>query len=344
MIISIIIISFLLLFLLPFIPGLIEIAKKEDAEPLPIAMDYIRHPRYFAKSFKQMLEQATNGFTLGHGIHKVKLSKEETLEIHPSLVIRDTEEINHLLYIQGNLVSGSDVHLNKEVHSTDNALIGRNNIIQALSTDGDAQISDGVRFRRWLDAEGDIIIKENCNLGISASSAKIIYLTDNCVFRRLFGRPIITGNPMATCKTPVEISRLPVILLRSISTFKRKKDKMIPPETIEHSNVVFINDVQIGHGSIFRGNIKSYGRIILESDVTVCGNIISDGDIIIGRNSKIGGHVFSQTSIHISEGSCISRPDKIKSIIAKKAIHIENQVIIYGYVTTEGIGSTGQKK
>ncbi len=341
MIISITFISFIFLFFLPFIPGFIEIAKKKDADPLPITMDYIRHPRYFAKSFKRILERATIGFRLSCGIQNVKLSKDETLEIRPALTVPDAVEINHLLCIKGNLVSGADVKLNKEVYSSAGALIGPNSIIQALSTDGNAEISQGSRFRRWLDAEGDIIIREKCNLGISATSNKKIYLAEACVFRRLFGRPIITGNPTVTCKKTVEISQLPVALLRNVSTFNRKKDTIVPSKTKEDNNIVFTNNVRIGHGSIFRGDIKSYGTIILEEDITVCGNVIADGDVIVGRNVKIGGHLFSQASLHISEGSCLGCSDKIKSIIAKKAIHIENNVIIYGYVSTEGIGTTG---
>ncbi|MBN1906566.1 MAG: hypothetical protein JW927_15880 [Deltaproteobacteria bacterium] len=342
MIIWIILISFLLLFLLPFIPGLIEIIKKEDAEPLPIEMDYIRHPRYFAKSFRKILEKATSGFNLGHGIHNVKLSKDEPLAIHPSLNIGDGEIINHLLLIKGNFVSGSDVQLNKEVHVTGDVIIGPNNVLQALSIEGNAQISDGVRFRRWLDAEGDIIIKEDCNLGISVSSAKKLLLSENCIFHRLFGRPVISSNPLSTTINPFETFKSQEITTQQ-NSFIRKRDKVLPPGTIEINNVVFMRDIRIGYGSIFEGDIKSYGRIILEEGVKVYGNIFSEGDIIIGRNARIGGHIFSQTSIHISEGSCISLPEEIKSVIAKKAIHIENNVTIYGYISTEGVGSTQKK-
>jgi predicted acyltransferase (DUF342 family) len=315
----IILISFLLLFLLPFIPGLIEIIKKEDAEPLPIEMNYIRHPRYFSRSFRKILERATSGFNLEYGVHRVKLSKEEPLAVHPSLTLGDGEIINHLLLIKGNFVSGADVQLNKEVYATGDVLIGQNNIIQTLSTEGNAQISDGVRFRRWLDAEGKIIIKENCSLGISVSSGSKLLLSENCNFRRLFGRPVSTENHLPSVTNPFEKLKSPDTTSQKIS-FIRKEDIEIPPGTIENNNVVFTKNIRIGHGSVFEGDIKAYGRIILDEDVKVYGNIFAEGDIIIGRNARISGHLFTQTTIHISEGTLIISRKK-KSVIAKKLFY-----------------------
>lgn len=340
MTIWIIFIFLILLFFLPFIPGFVELVKKEDADPLPISMGYIRNPRYFAKSFKQILERATEGFSLGHGIHNVKLSKEETLEITASLNIDDSREIDHLLYIQGNLVSGRDVKINKEVYITGEAWIGPGNIIQALSAEGSVKIGHGTRFYRWLDAKDDMSIKGNCNLGISATSGGKLHLHGNCIFRRLFGRPISTGDSLLSSSDKIATFPPPVKPLSDQLEFIRKNDPKVPPKTIEKSNIVFARDVQIGHHTIIRGDIKAYGKIVLEEDVTIFGNVLADGDIIIGKNAKIMGHLFSQTSIFISEGSFISHPDKIKSIIAKKAIHIDNNVTIYGYVTTEGRGTT----
>ena len=68
MMISIVFVLFIMLFFLPFLPGIAELVRKEDADPLYIAMDYIKDPRYFGKSFKELLHQATDGFTSAPGI------------------------------------------------------------------------------------------------------------------------------------------------------------------------------------------------------------------------------------------------------------------------------------
>jgi predicted acyltransferase (DUF342 family) len=340
MVILIVFIFFILLFFLPFLPAIIELIKKEDAEPLFVAMDYIRNPRYFGRSFKKLIHRGTAGFTLTPGMREVQLSKTETVEMTHSLEISDNKEIIHMLYVIGSLVSGNNVKFNKEVYATDNTIIGPNNILQALAGDVDVKISEGVQFRRWLDAVGDIDIGANCNLGISASSAGKLYLEANCVFRRLYAMPIMTGHDMINVDVKPETSGPSDELLASGLSFIRRKDSFILPGTTLDNNVVFPQDVLIGKGAVVNGHIKSYGKIVIEPDVTINGNVFADEDIFVGQGAKIQGHLFSQMSIYISRQAVVSLPDKIKSVIGKKSISIEKDVTIYGYVATEGYGKT----
>jgi predicted acyltransferase (DUF342 family) len=245
-----------------------------------------------------------------------------------------------MLYVIGKFVSGSNVKFNKEVYVIEDAVIGANNLIQAFAGDGNIKVEEGVQFRRWIDTEGDVVIDEKCNLGISASSSSKLCIAGNCLFRRLFGMPIATGqNWINTIADSIETTPH-IDSIHTRSSFIRRKDRDVPPETKFEDNVVFVNDVKIGRGCLFKGSIKSYGKLSLEEGVTICGNIFTDGDIFIGRNTRISGHVFSQMSIYISGQTVISNPDKIKSVIGKKTIDIEEGVIIYGYVATEGEGRT----
>jgi len=334
------VILFILLFLLPFLPGVIELISKEDAEPLFISMDYIRNPRYFGKSFKKLLHRATAGFAYNPGMHDIKLSKDEKMELIHSPNISANREINHILHVIGDLVSEGNVQFNKEVYATGNVAVGPGNIIRAMVGDGDVALAEGVQFLRWLDAEGDIDIGANCTLGISASSGGRLYLSKDCAFHRLFGMPITTGYNIAAMINYPEESFPSLEPFTEEFPFIRKKERFIPPGTTMKNDVIFLNDVLIGNDCIFKGTIKSYGKIILEENITIDGNIFADGDILIGKNSKIRGHIFSQMSIYISEQTVISRPDKIKSIIGKRSIRIGKDVNIYGYVATEGDGKT----
>jgi predicted acyltransferase (DUF342 family) len=338
MMISIIFVLFILFFFLPFLPGIIEIARKEDADPLYIAMDYIKDPRYFGKSFKLLLSRVTNGFTSAPGISDILLSKKERLQTTGSMDVLNTGKVDHLLCVQGDLNSHGNAQFHKEVFVTGNASMGPNNTIQVLAADGSITIAADLQLKRWLDADGDIDIGARCNLGISASSGKKLHLGQNCIFRRLYGVPITTGNGGKTSIDDFESLLPPMETLPPELSFVRIKDHTIPSGTIMGKNVVFPQDVKIGHGSILRGNIKSYGKLVLEDNVIIDGNLFADGDIVIGSGAKISGNVFSQKSVHISNGTVISRPDTIKSVIGKKAVRIEENVTIYGYVTTEGQG------
>jgi predicted acyltransferase (DUF342 family) len=340
MLIFLIFIFFIILFLLPFLPGIIELIRKEDAKPLFVSMDYIRNPRYFGKSFTRMIHRATAGFTFSPGIRDIQLSKSERVELTNSIDIPANKELNHMLYVIGKLASGDHVQFNKEVYATDDVSIGPDNMIQALAGDMKVTIAEGVKFNRWLDAEGDIEIGAKCNLGISVSSGSMLFLSSNCIFRRLYGMPIATGHSGLTAMDLPEPTSPPYKMLPNGLSFIRRHDSSISAGTIIYDDVVFPQDVRIGQGATFKGHIKSYGKIVIEDDVIIEGNVFADGDIIIGRNARIGGHVFSQMSITISGRTIISRPERIKSVIGKKSISIERDVTIYGYVATEGNGRT----
>jgi predicted acyltransferase (DUF342 family) len=339
MTISIIFVLFIALFFLPFLPGISELVRKEDADPLYIAMDYIKDPRYFAKSFKQLLYQATDGFTAAPGTRDIRLSKKESLETTGSMNVLKAGEVNHLLCIQGDLVTRGNFRFHKEVFVTGNVSMGPNDTIQVLAAGGNITVGTDVQLTRWLDADGDIDIGAGCNLGISASSGRKLRLSQNCFFRRLYGVPITTGSGEVPTINDFEPSLVPMELTSPELSFVRIKDRTIPPGTIMEKNVVFPQNVQIGCDSILKGNIKSYGKLVLEDNVTIDGNLFADDDITIGPGAEISGHVFSQKNVYISGGTIISRPDSIKSVVGKKSVRIEQNVTIYGYVTTEGEGT-----
>jgi|WetSurMetagenome_2_1015567.scaffolds.fasta_scaffold50039_2 predicted acyltransferase (DUF342 family) len=338
MAILLVFILFILLLLLPFLPGILELIQKKDAEPLFISMDYIRNPRYFGKSFKRLIHRATAGFTLSPGMRDIKLSKSEKVELTHSIDISAAREIKHLIYTIGNLVTGSNVQLDKEVYVTGNAVIGADNIIQALATDGGVTVSHGVQFKRWLDAEGDIHVADNCNLGISSSSGSSLFLSKDCIFRRIYGMPIITGDRQSDKFFNPDAALPAKPPLQTKPSFIRNKDSSIPPGSIIDDSIVFLGDVKIGPNSLIRGTIKSYGKIVLAENVIIDGNIFADDDIFVGHNARIKGHVFSQSSVYISHQTIISSPDRIKTVIGKKSIKIEQNVTIYGFITTEGSG------
>ena len=338
MLILVVFILLIFLFLLPFLPGIAELVRKQDTDPLFISMSYVKDPRYFGKSFRRLIRHASEGLSAGPEIHDVLLSKKEKLQVVELGNIPDGAEINYLLYVKGSLSSGDRVRLIKEVYVTGDTSIGSNNVIRALAVDGNVRVGEGSQFERWLDASGAIDISKGCNLGISMSSSRTLCLAPNCQFRRLYGQPIVTSNNAITRRTVLERSVPRALLLPRQQSFIRRNEGVIEAHSIINSNTVFSQDVQIGCGCIFRADIKSYGKLVLEEDVRVDGNVFADGDILIGRGANIKGHIFSQGAVHICEQTVTSYPGAVKSIIAKKSIRIEQNVTIYGYVVTEGDG------
>lgn len=337
--IFVVFILFILMLLLPFLPGVAELIREEDSHPLYIPMEYMRNPRYFGISFKKIIFRAVGGLQRKAGRYNVVLSRKEKVKVCNSLDVEDGGSFDILLFIKGDLSTGSNVIFEKELYVDGCAATGARNVVQALIAEGEASIGSDTVFRRWLDAEGDVTIGANCKLGISVSSGRGLYLGPNCTFRRLYGLPIVTGDRDAVSDIEKEADSKDDLPSASESTFVRREDQSIAPGTVVEGHTVFTRNVSIGTGTVIRGTVKSYGRIELEDSVIVRGNVFSDDDIIIGRNVKIGGNVFSQKSVHIAERSIVGSPGKVKSVIGKKSIRMEKNVLVYGFVSTEGNGT-----
>jgi cytoskeletal protein CcmA (bactofilin family) len=328
-----------LMFIIPFLPGIIEYYRKTDADPLFVAIGYSKDPRYFGTSFRHILANSVEGLKQDEMTVNVKLSKRETIEITADRIIPSENEIDHLLYIKGDLASGNHVKLITDVFATGNVSLGADNIVHVLAADGNIILAKGVLFKRWVDAEGKLDVSENCDLGISATSGSILRIAGNCLFRRLYAMPIISGTMLEPTADDYDKIVFKGEKITDIQ-FVREKKSVIPHSTEINSNIVFVKAVEIGHDSIFRGAVKSYGNLDILENVTIFGNVFADGDIRLGKGTIVLGNIFSQGSVFLSSGVRIGRPNIIKSIIGKKNVTIEKDVIIYGYVATEGIGLT----
>ncbi len=159
-----------ILFVLPFIPAAREIGRKDDAAPLFINMNYCKDPRYFAVSFRKLMLKSIGD--MPPGLHAVKLSKQETVQISDNARNISGTVTENILYSLNDIESENNVTFIKEVYARGNVFIGESNRLQALACDGDVHVKKGTRFLRWLDAEGNVKIDEDCQLGVSTTCVR----------------------------------------------------------------------------------------------------------------------------------------------------------------------------
>lgn len=330
---------FFFLLLLPFIPGIMELLKPRDSASLSIKMDYKKDPRYFGKFFKNLIETAVPADNLTTGIKKIRLSKEENIEVTNSIKIPAYKRINHILYIKGDIITEEDVQSHKEIFSTGNVCIGRNSIVRAIASKGNISLSHGVNVIRWIDAEGDIVIHKNVNLGVCASSNCQLTLSSDCNFRRLYGNPVIVSELKEDENSGLSNENDKGIVTTAWIIDKRQT--IIPPFTKVEEPLIIKNALTIRKNSTIKNSIKVYGNLLVEEDVEISGNIFAEKDIKIDKRAFIQGNIFSQSKIYLGRGVKVGRKGGIKSVIGKKAIFLDKGVKIYGYIMTEGDGRTG---
>jgi predicted acyltransferase (DUF342 family) len=346
-----------LLFLFPFIPGIYELIRQLDAEPLKINMDYRKDPRFFSVSFKKILAKSLSSGV--EGLHLIKMSKQEITEVVENGVVGDGFILDNIYYVKNDLRSGAKVLFAKEVYVKRNAHIGEGNQMRALACDGDVHISRQTKFLRWLDAEGSIKVEEGCQLGMSATCGRELSLARHCSFKRLYGFPVITGltaqthwqedGDAAVFEAEAAIREAAVVSATEnyqpnngeIIGFMGGADQKlltIPAHSRRDGNLITANSLRIGSHTVIRGHVKTHGAFVADTSVIIIGNIFAEGDICLGTGSRIYGTVFSQGRITCAKGVTIGSHGRIKSVIGRKGVIFDYGVRVYGLVMTEGEG------
>ncbi len=326
-------IVFFILLLLPFIPGIIELHRPRDAGPLFIDMEYTKDPRYFGKSFKSVMKKlARSG--IGVGMSNVSLSHREVIQVAQTQKVNTGEQFNHILCVIGDLVTAEKVCFRKEIYITGKATIGAENMVRAIASDGKVFLDSKTKVLRWIDAEDSIEVCEGCDLGINISSGGEVRIARDCKFKRLYGFPIVTcagGNE--GMRQYDEVGRT----FNGTQTPGKGVFTVSPGSRIE-KDLIVKNNLRISKNSLVTGNIKTYGELVVGENVKVFGNIFSEGNVKMGQNTMVDSNIFSQGSVFIDRNSQIGNPGKRKSVIGKRGVILCQDVRVYGYILTEGLG------
>ncbi len=122
------------------------------------------------------------------------LSRKEKILVSPSRTVPAGRNVNHILCIAGDLISEEKAYFRKEIYATGHAVLGPENVVQALAADGTVTLGMHTSVLRWADAGQAADIRAGCNLGVGLSCGGEIRIARGCSFQRLYGFPIITGS------------------------------------------------------------------------------------------------------------------------------------------------------
>lgn len=346
----------ILLFIMPFIPGMRELRKNDNTAALFINMDYCKDPRYFAISFRKIFSDSLNKGGCDEGLCSIRLSKQEVVKIADNASVADATQMSTVFYVKHKFSSGGKAVFEKELFVGGDVCVGEDNQLRSLVSDGDVHVLRGTKFTRWLDAEGSIRIDEGCDLGISATCSKELSLASKCSFKRLYGFPVVTGaigfsaqeNDMPDGATAIREAAAALVPQEGIpddgmpavftgEATERDLTEIAPHERKE-CTIITDDSLVIGEYAVIQGHVKTHGKLSAGASVIITGNLFAEGDIHLGPHSRVFGTVFTQGRIVLEEGVIIGSPGRIKSVIAKKGIALHSGVKVYGYVMTEGEG------
>lgn len=332
-------IIFVLMMLAPLIGAWIfTFAKKGDI--LRINQDMVKDPRYFSHSFTRMIEKNLPEASS----NTIKLSREEHFyRPHDVVKLSDTDtqiEINEMvLAIDEEMEFPESVaSFTKEIYSTHDVLVNRPGItLRAVYSAGRMCLGNRTSIVRWADAEDTLAIYDDCDLGMTASAGHVLTVGRNVRFKRLYAPVIYFGQYPSTLINPMEGRDEFPFLLPIIH--EKRKEKHVTHENMTKEGTapysIVTTNTMIVEDAILQGDIHTDGSVRICEGAGVLGNIFAEKGILIEKGAFVVGNVFSQGKIEIRSNVMIGKKGQVVSVISRDRMTILDNVVIYGYVSSE---------
>lgn len=324
-------IIFVVMLFIPLIGGIISY-RRVKSEPIYINHSKVKDPRYFAKSFNKMFFDKWASYD---GKGNIFFSKNEKVLLADDKDVYSAECDSIVVAQKHDFIPNGDIHFNKEIMAMKSAYVYGDIQIRAICCLNNMIIGQGIKIIRWIDSEGNLFIRDNCNAGLSASSAKLLTIGKNVKFKRLFA-PIIQiamSKVTAYNHSDYKYSLVPINEVKR--NIKTVSDDYADESNIAAFSIVTKYDVKVLEKIILQGHIRTSKGLRLLDGSFICGNIFANEDIYIGKNVVILGNIFTYGNIYVENESVFGQEHHITSIVAGGRIDFGLNIRVYGYVHSE---------
>lgn len=340
---TVIIIVFILMLIVPFIPAFREMIHPKDNKPMLIDQEYTRDPRFLDKhlleELKPVLDKTENAQKT------LKYKNSVPIDIVNEFKASDPYKADHVLIVSNDMKTASGSTFKQPVYVKGKASIGENCSFDILMAENEVTVGRNLTLEKWMSSNANIKIGQSATLGKRVACDGILQIGKGCRFRNLYAMPVSTYDVdfnlevMKPAAVEFPDGQMPNMTEVSDSNWYVAKGFMtIPPYSMVNNSMIVKSDLVLRQGVVVNGNIKVYGKVTMEKDVRIYGELICNGDIEVGEFSYIRENLFTQSQITIKNGVRIGLPGQNKSIIGKKGINLDKNVIIYGNVMTAGEG------
>jgi hypothetical protein len=314
---------FVLVLSLPAIPSMFEVRKPKDDGRLHIMEQYVRDPRWFGRSFRHKLAHFVNEARgNSYGRAELRMRTDEDVRWSPDLEIPALERLRGIGVGERVLVGhGAGI---RDAYALEHLEVQHDVVARTLTSDATMHIGSTVQVLRWIDADGNIDVDSDSDLGLSASGGARVTLGERVHFERVWGAPVASHTSH-----------------REPFTLHHGKATVVDAEALgDKRSLVVYGPVRVAAGTAIPQHLKVHGSVSLEPGVTIGGNLISRGDVILAEGVTIGGHIFAEGDIRMGPRSRVSREGVAKTVYGTGNVLIANDVEIFGWVVSENGGST----
>lgn len=344
----------LALLMLPFIPGITEIRRKRDAEPLRIVRSYEVNVLYFANRFQEYIntqfgaalkaiqnQAQTEQGELDDGAQYCLLGRAETISFD-STEIR-SQATNRMFIASSDLdLPGAMSYLN-EVYANGVITGADENIYRAMLAGSDIELGRNSMLLRWMHAKGEIHIADGGTMYGRVSADKRIVFAGPSRFQRLNAPQILFGKemppaPAQQARSEITANDLPVKVDVAAGRWLIEEDLALEDNSCIHADLVVTGSLRLGNNCEIHGSIKSHRTLYIQAGCAIHGSIVSNRDIYIGHDSYLAGPLITEANIHI-DSNCRFGSSTLPTTISAEEIHFQPDCVAHGTVWARSSGT-----
>jgi predicted acyltransferase (DUF342 family) len=323
------ILAFALILIIPAIPTLLEVYRPKDDVQLHISEHYVRDPRWFGTALRKMLAPFV---AAAHGDasfqEDVKLRTDEEVYWAPDMTVEADKRMRGISVGERVRVGrGAGI---RDAYALESLDVEREVTARTLTSDGVMHIGESVNILRWIDANGEITVGADSNLGVSASGGSRLTLGERVEFERVWGSPVATRT---AATDPFEFAKR--------KNERRKKTILIGQAEVDAgASMIHYGPVRVTRDTHIPSHIKVHGPLEIEPGVRIGGNVIVRGDLTLASDVAVSGHLFAEGDVRIGPRSRVGRSGGVKTVYAGRRLLIANDVEIEGWVVADSGGNT----
>lgn len=326
----------LLLLLLPFVPAYLEWRRPTDFEALPISANYTSDIDHFARRMRaDVAAKSGTGKSTGYeGFAFVTEPVEEMnwgkakkrLIARTDIITRSSIRSGRQLYVEGNLVAGSECSF------------------PAVYATGDIRLGGQSEVRDWMHADGALAVGQGSAVLRRVSAGSYIRLGADTWFERVHAPSVFFGAPgidseteTALAPNPASYADLPGAVQQTPLLFIVRGDCALAADSAYKGSLVVTGFLSIGAGTVVDGDIKARGGIGVGCRATVHGAVICEKRIYFFSKARAVGPVISETDILVGADCVIGLPE-LQTTISAANIIVEDGVTVHGAIWAHDIG------
>lgn len=336
------------LYIIPFIPAIVEWRRKTDAEPLSMRYRDETVVAYNLRLFREFISNNFSGILSKHEHDNTDVSSvtEKGTEYFitgksgpvtlPSAVIKNGR-IGAVILATKGITLPENMMFDNKVYSKGNLNIGSSTSLIDVYSEGNLTLNENSRVENLLYCDGSLTVDHGCNLVRYAQVKNTIQINGEIVFHYLHALRIFFGEAGTVLNKSMP-KTCADIFSKSIKRKVIEKNYTIEKGMTELDNLVVNGNLFIEEGAKVMGSIKAHHAIHIGNNVTVAGTIFCDEDISIGNNCVIQGPVVSERNITIGE-NCIFGSVDTKTCVIGKVVTVHTGCVFTGllFAKVEGL-------